>query len=186
MGSLCRWGGSCLGFHLQTPGLARGSAHSSARRPAFHREEGLEEAQLRFAQEPKDNLETQPLCPQTLLLLCRSFRETLLGALLGAGCASAGMQQRPVPGCGSAELTARGSRLGADQGSPGSVLRRGGSAKLGLQALGAHSLPGRGDHTTWLSFLQGETIVSLGLCTHSHTALQTGVSLSPLSSLHLP
>lgn len=67
-----------------------------------------------------------------------------------------------------------------------SVLRRGVSAMLGLQALGAHSLLGPADHATWLSLLQGETITSLGSRAHSPTALETWVSLSPLTSLYLP
>lgn len=41
------------------------------------------------------------------------------------------------------------------------VLRRGVSAMLGLQALGAHSLPGPVNRDNWLSFLRGETITPL-------------------------
>lgn len=54
---------------------------------------------------------------------------------------------------------------------------------LGLQALGAHSLPGCADHPAQLSPLQGETVTSSGGLAHSHTALQTRVSLSSLAGL---
>ena len=54
---------------------------------------------------------------------------------------------------------------------------------LGLQALGVHSLPGRADHPTQLSSLQGETATSLRRLAHSHIDLQTRVSLSSLASL---
>lgn len=60
------------------------------------------------------------------------------------------------------ELTARGSRLETDKwSSKEPMLRRGVSAVLGLQALGAHSLPGHVNPHNWLSFLRGETITPL-------------------------